>query len=283
MTRRVFRDPQIEDTVRRAGYAVVPCLDADEIELVRNGFRAIADVLRAYPFSASIMSPDYAYRDAVHALLSPAFARAMNSLLVDYRFVFGNFVVKQADQNSAVPYHQDITFVDERQFESVNFWVPIEDVAAGGGRLRVVPGSHRLNTGPRGTHRIFPYPELLQQIDQSYAVELDVPAGWAVAMNQRLFHASEPNSNGSERVVASALMVPRESDLVYLDQTRTRAGDIAVYAVDDAFYQRHVWGMPVEGRPLIEIIPASADPVTSSMLATAYETAFSDRVAVHGS
>jgi len=161
VTRAVFRDAALEQQLRTAGYAIIPCLDPDEVARVRSGFGAIAGVLRGYPFSASIMCGDPDYRAAVHELLSAAFQRAMHTLLVDYRFVFGNFVVKQVGPGSGLPFHQDITFLDEREFDSMNFWVPLDSVLPGGGRLRVVPGSQQLNTGPRGTDRIFPYGELL--------------------------------------------------------------------------------------------------------------------------
>ena len=272
MRRAVFHDPELQRQFDYHGYLVLPCLPPDEVEALRDGwFRAEAEIHR-WGFSASIMSDDRQYRDAVSDAIGAAYARSLDQLLVDYRFVFGNYLTKIPHTAAGIPLHQDFTFVDEDRFESINFWIALVDVEPANGCLRVMPGSQNLNAALRGTDRRFPYPELEQTIESRYLVDVPMPAGSACIMSQRLFHTSYPNASDGYRIAASALAVPQESTLYYpyQDFGSPNPEIIHLVEVDDAFYRYQVFGAPPVGRPLVSRTVATKDPLTVERLEAAY-------------
>ena len=269
--RATFRNPALQTVFDATGFVVVPIFDADRIAVLERGWHNLLDPIRNYPFSASVMTGDAAYRDAVDALLSDAFSGPVAAIFDDYRFVLGNFLTKAPFADAPIPLHQDGMFVDEARFESVNLWVPLRTVGPQNGCLKVMPGSHRLNRAARGTDRRFPYPAFIDAIERNFLCDVVMPAGSACIMSLRLVHASYPNSAPDPRVCVSALAVPRDSALCYLHQDDN--GPIDVYDVDDDFLKHHVYGMPPLHKTPSRRLPEAADACTAADLAAAYSAA----------
>lgn len=275
---RIFRDPEVQRAYDRTGYAVVPFLDAEHVAALSRVWFALADAVHARAFSASIMSGDPDYRRRVNEAIGTIFTPRIREVMIDYRFSFGSFVAKLTAGAGSLPVHQDPQFVDEPLHEAVNVWVPLVDVGPENGCLRVMPGSHLLNLGPRGTHRGFPYPELAGLIEAEYLVDVPMRAGEACLTSHRTFHGSGRNAMPAERIVAAAITVPAAAEMRYLyEGGRTPPGAIDVFAVDDAFFQTHVFGAPAEGRPLLARIPARVDPLTPERVASAFAEATAGR------
>lgn len=272
--RPAFRDRDLQERYDRAGYALVPLLDPSQTARLHRAWSNARTEIHEFGFSASIMSFDQAYRSSVNAVIEEVFQPAIDALFDDYRFCFGNFLAKRAGTCDNFPLHQDLTFVDEERYESINLWVPLQRVDERNGCLRVMPGSHRLNRAPRGTNRGFPYAQLEQLIRRQYLVDVRIEAGWACIMSPRTFHTSYPNQSAEHRLCASALAVPRESNLYYLYQA-TMLGDdtINVFEVSDTFYRGHVFGEPVPGAVPVNVIPPTADPVDADRLQDVFTTA----------
>jgi hypothetical protein len=270
MPRATFRDSALQAVFDATGFVVVPIFEADRIAMLGRAWRDMMNPLQNYPFSASVMTDDASYRDAVDALLGEAFSGPITELFDDYRFVLGNFLTKAPFSDWPIPLHQDGMFVDEARFESVSLWVPLRTVGPQSGCLRVMPGSHRINRAPRGTDRRFPYPGLMETIEKDFLCDVAMPAGSACIMSLRLVHASYANSSPYARVCASALAVPGESALCYMHQEDD--APIDVYDVDDEFLKRHVYGMPPHGSPSRRLA-ATADACTAADLAAAYSAA----------
>src|SRR6202035_5377330 len=114
--RATFRNPALQTVLEATGFVVVPIFDADRIAVLERGWHNLLDPIRNYPFSASVMTGDAAYRDAVDALLSDAFSGPVAAIFDDYRFVLGNFLTKAPFADAPIPLHQDGMFVDEARF-----------------------------------------------------------------------------------------------------------------------------------------------------------------------
>lgn len=270
--RRIFNDHALQSEFNRRGFVVVPLLEDREVaELSRVWYECDVPI-HAQPFSASVMSADAEYRDRVNDAIGRVFESKIADVLDNYRYSFGNFLVKRAMSPGAVPLHQDGMFVEEARFESINFWVALGDVGPKNGCLQVMPGSHTLNFSPRGTNRRFPYPQFERIIRERYLVDVAMPVGWACIMSQRTFHASDPNSSNEHRLAASALAVPAESRMFYLyeDSNVVQPG-IDVYEADDAFFRAQVFGAPPPPNrtPMLRLQP-EFDPLTEERLAKAF-------------
>ncbi len=119
------------------------------------------EVARAAAWSGSVATPPDHLFVASHAHLAPSVRRevdrevgrllgpALRRTLPGWRVVASALLWKPAGNGAQVPYHQDLTFTDERAARSYVAWVPLIDVVECGGRLTVVPGSHRWTDGIR--------------------------------------------------------------------------------------------------------------------------------------
>lgn len=269
--RPVFRNSRHEEIFAATGFLIAPIFGPEEVAALQSAWLALPEPIHGLPFSASVMSDDIAYRDTVDALLSHAFETAISVLLDDYRYVFGNFVTKTAFSKAEMPLHQDPRFVDEAQFEAINFWVPLCAVGPDNGCLRVVPGSHRLNHGPRGTDRRFPYSSLEPVIEGAFLYDIAMPPGSACIMNLRLMHASRPNASASPRICASALTAPRECPMRY--EYQENCGPVDIYDVDDRFLRHHIYGRRPDTRVRSRRIEAYHDPLCQAGIENAHEMA----------
>lgn len=275
-TRAIFRDKRVFEEFRRKGYVVVPFLQDSMADRLLSIWQSLDASIHAMSFSASVMSDDRTYRASVSREIAAAFQIGIEKLFIDYRFSFGNFIAKRALAMDGIPLHQDAMFVDENRFESINLWVPLVDVSPKNGCLRVMPGSHTLNSALRGTNRRFPYPQFEAEIERKYLRDVPMRRGSACIMSQRTFHTSYPNESGVDRVCASALAVPAESDLYYLYQHPGAAdARIELFEADDEFYRYQVFGAPPEGRKLLGLLTPYADAVDDMRLEHAFAEAIS--------
>ena len=153
-------DGKADADLERDGYAVIPrMLDHLKIEHLLNVFRTQDSPIHRMPFGVSLFSRDVAFRATLDREIKTVVASKLESVLNSYRCCFANFVSKvpQPDGPAGeVALHQDITFVDESRYQSLGLWCPLTDVDTTNGCLHVIPGSHRLNPGPRGSTVGFP-------------------------------------------------------------------------------------------------------------------------------
>lgn len=266
--RRVFREPSLQEQFDRNGYVVVDFLSAQACQRLLEFWRATPSDLEQVSFSNTIMSRDVAYRRSVHEAVAEAFRPAADALLDDYRLCLCSFNAKlPREEMGVVELHQDWTFVDESQYRSIGMWCPLVDVDGRNGCLRVVPGSHRLNSHPRGFFEMFPYKELLDCFEQRYLVEVPMRAGQAFVYTQSLFHSSQVNLSDRIRVAAGGLAIPREAKLRFIMRdVQNDPNRLTVYEVGDEFYLKHMYGsIPGDG---VEVgtVAASHEPLTQQRL-----------------
>lgn len=240
----IFRNPALKAKFERDGYVVTDFLDAAQVEQLLGIWRESPKDPGRLAYSSTIFSPNLAYRREIFEKVSAVFEPAAMALLENYRLCIGGFVTKQPQQESStVGLHQDPAVVDESRFIGVAIWCPLVDVDARNGCLRVVPGSHRLNRGPREAVSIdFPYPELLKCLEENYMVEVPMKAGQAFVYTQALFHSSPPNLSGQERVVAGVLTIPNGSPMRLFVRDEQNPGMLAIYEVEDDFYLNYRLG-----------------------------------------
>lgn len=254
----------VHAALERDGFTTVDLLEPDGTAELQAIWDELEAEVKAYPFSATILSRDVAYRTRVDEAVRAVLAPAVDRVLDDVRLAYGAFVAKRADENSAVPIHQDLSFVDEDRYVAINVWTPLVDVDAGNGCLRVLRGSHRLTDAPRGTDFRIPYLEHLRDEDFE---DVALRAGQACLMTGPVYHQSAPNRSGLPRVAAAAVAVPAHAQLLhyYAEPGQPvvegqRAAE--VFAVDDAFYRSHTLGSRPAGLKPFAVERRAAAPVS---------------------
>lgn len=276
--RRVFLDQNLQAEFDRNGFVVVEdFLEPVQLErLASLGTQMPADV-RPLPYSSTIMSGDLDYRERTYESVRSEFERRASGLLADYRVCYCAFIAKpagDADGRGVVNMHQDPAFVDESQCFSIGIWCPLVDVDERNGCLRVVPGSHLLNRNPRSVMIPFPYSELLPSLREHYLQSIPMQAGQAFVYSSSLFHSSNPNTSNALRLVAAGLAIPRETPLLFFTEgLGEHAGDLAMYGVDDGYYQRHRFGVLPDENAFLRFVPNRFEPLTEETLQRRLRTA----------
>lgn len=265
--RPIFRDAKQQDAFDRNGYIVLDFLEPSEVSELQALWSSLPNDLAGMPFSNTIMSSDLNYRREVHDSIAAVFHSRAEAIFDGCRLCLCTFLRKApSSEPSTVQLHQDWSFVDEVRHSSAAIWCPLVKVDHNNGCLQVVPGSHHLNSFPRGAHSAFPYTDLLEVIKRDYLVDIPMRAGQALVSSQRLFHSSPPNRSVRERVVAGGLCVPQESKMVFLARDSDDPGMLRVCEVADEFYQNFTYGtVPEEGTP-ISFAEAGYEPVSEERL-----------------
>jgi hypothetical protein len=247
-TATIFRDQAAAAEFERNGFLVVPFLDADQVERLREGYfrhHAEPDVrARTIPsyapgFYASTFNNSMDYRRTVSAEVTSACAPALARLFDAFKIFYAGFLVKLPDANGRLRVHQDPTLVDEARFTPVNVWCPLQDIDDRNGALCVLPGSQRLYRGPRATS--IPPPWAAHEgLIESRMTPLHLAAGAAVLFTQATLHASRPNVSDAPRITAT-LFLCHESASIRIAHRRPETPDrIDFYAQDDDFMFQNV-------------------------------------------
>ncbi|MCF8256213.1 MAG: phytanoyl-CoA dioxygenase family protein [Flavobacteriales bacterium] len=231
MVQRILSDDQLDSTLLKDGYVVVPFLDADTVRELKAFF------LENHPqgvngFYATAHSADIPFRNRMNDGIKQAFERPISRYFIGCRALGGSFVVKSNTQKDRLHPHQDWNIVDEEKYRSFNIWVPLVDLNGRNGAIRVMPGSHGWVRNFRGPS----IPDAFQQVQEEIwkrMVPLHMKAGQALIYDHRLFHASDPNLTDELRVAAVFGIIPDEAKMFYYFG---RDGKVEVYESSVEFF-----------------------------------------------
>lgn len=210
--RPVFRDPALDAEFKRNGFVVMRLLEPAAAIGLRQKAKRLRSGVRGH-FHASFWSKDRDYRNAVDAMVKSVLEQAVLEVLQDYKALFSDLLVKRQSLNRHFDVHQDWSFVDEASFASVYAWMPLQDVNAFNGALRVFPASHRMMTPVRGANIPSDVYHLGPHIRKHYGEHMPLKEGEVLLFHQGLLHASAPNRSMSIRYAAGLGFVPVEAQV----------------------------------------------------------------------
>lgn len=263
--RATFNDPGLQAAFARDGYVKVPLISADQVAELNAVWEELSKQ-REPGFHATMYSGDRERKKAIDEAVRAVLAPALEPWLKDHAIFVGNFVVKVPGPESEVGPHQDWTFVDESKYATMTVWCPLADTDDRNGTLRVVPGSHRWVSNPRGTpidSFPFPYEGLREQLRERDSIPIAARAGEAVIADNRVVHGSLPNLSDDVRVVAACGAAPAEADLLHLYFVEPGVAD--VYAAGDPeFFNDLTPGTRPDAEPVKRISFEAVD-VTSEL------------------
>jgi ectoine hydroxylase-related dioxygenase (phytanoyl-CoA dioxygenase family) len=263
--RPLFREPELQARFDRDGYVVVPFLPPEACARILEIFER-HDAGIASGFYSSLFSSRREYKEAVDREIRAVVGEAPAAWLDDYRPLVANFVVKLPGPESDLPVHQDWSIVDERRFRSLNFWFPLTPTGEREGQLQVMPGSHRLFGGLRGSPA-FPseLDEIRGVIRESHLVPLTVRVGEAVIHDNRLVHASAANLGERARVAVCLNMIPAAAEPMHW--YRGADGAVECFRVEDSFFTSFNIGERPAGAPIATIPDYRPEPLSPERLA----------------
>ncbi len=253
----VFNDPLVQKEFERKGYVLFPGL------LAGSGLNDLKLLFEKHQhqfkgsFHASHFSTDTFYKREVHDVVSHIVFKSIQLHLHNYVPVFGNFMIKNPDPETAMDLHADWTYVDETKYTSIAVWIPLVDVDADNGCLGVIEGSQNITNIIRGP--------LIQQSSRTHEKDweanfgklLKFKAGDAIVYNHRLLHYSRPNKSASARPAINLSLVPESATVVHYCSLQPGA-EIQMHKVEniDFFVNYDYLQSPVMGS-LINTLPAA--------------------------
>jgi hypothetical protein len=236
--RNVFRNSDYQNQFENDGYVVLDILNEEEIRTLLDTYGEIEENLFKMPFATLGMNSDNASKRKVSDVMKQVFADKIEEIFDDYQWFFGTFIYKYPSVKTGegvVSLHQDATIVDESKYHGINIFCSLGTANEENGALQVIPGSHKLNTHPRGFGQSFPYSDLERTLS-SQLKRIDLNPGQAIIYTTKIFHYSEPNTSNSPRIIAAGIVGPRESTMRYCYVDRENEGKIEVFEVDSDYY-----------------------------------------------
>ncbi len=105
-------------------------------------------------------------------------------------------------ESGALPWHQDEAYWDRSfKYHATSCWMPLDPATVESGCMSFIPGSHRSGVrehrptgGDFATHVVS-----VEDVDNTLAVPVPVPAGGAVFHHCRTLHSSGPNRSARVR------------------------------------------------------------------------------------
>lgn len=253
--KRVLRSDAHQAALERDGYAVVDLLDPTQVIALARHYN-VAHPEPVKGMYTATFDPDKARMQADHAHLCSLTRHRLAELMQDIKVVIAGFVVKGPDESSAMGLHQDMTLVDENEFQGINIWCPLVDLDGNNGALQVVPGSHRWLKSLRSPTVATLYNEqrvaLMRHVQPVY-----LRAGQAIVFDQSLLHCSPINRSGVQRVVVNMFVTHRDARMLicHLDPKQADQG-VEVFEVDEtvmfdfAPFRTEITAHPETGRSL---------------------------------
>jgi hypothetical protein len=188
-------------------------------------------------FEADLNIDDPDYRRDVRRLLEPTARPVLEAMFAGFTPFLYSFLCKWPGDTEGLYLHQDWMYIDERKGDSTFVvWIPLQDVTGHNGQLRLLRGSHGFDHQLRGTELTGDWVDDVQTITP-HLIDLPVPAGVPVVLNNRLVHCSYPNHTAEPRVVVAIGMRPADRPLTYF--RAFGEGFAARYEVDDEFFCTH--------------------------------------------
>lgn len=213
----LFSSPDLQRQFEADGFVRMPLLAPGEVADLMAAYQAVAAEHEkiGIPYITTSHSNNADLIARVDEVLQRVMAPAIDRYLTDYRLLFGNFLVKMPVNHSETSPHQDITFVDETQYASVNIWVALQDVDRQNGCMYFLKGSHAFMPGIRPTHEYTWAYEPHKDEIMTHSEVFTARAGDAFIFNHAVIHGSFPNGSGTPRVAAVVAAYPAEARLIH--------------------------------------------------------------------
>jgi ectoine hydroxylase-related dioxygenase (phytanoyl-CoA dioxygenase family) len=116
--------------------------------------------------------------------------------------------IKEANTQSYVSWHQDLTYWGLDQAQEITLWVALSPATSESGCMRFVPASHNDDIVPHADgfadgNLLTRGQEISVDVDEASAVDAELQTGQASLHHGHLFHASGPNQTDDRRIGAA--------------------------------------------------------------------------------
>lgn len=282
----LFKDEVLQTSFEKNGFVKIPALNQEDIDALLNLHQEL-DLKdeKGYGFHVGMDNADKnLVSNMVNKIKEVAMPKVEDALTGAQVFT-ASFVLKEPNPQGVVPPHQDWSFVeDEKKHCSVTCWIPLQDVNMENGCIGVIKGSNRFFTNVRPSpspqvetplkrhmYTIFPYLELQE-----------MKAGEALIFDNRIFHASPPNTTDSTRIAVGLGFTQAEAEIRHYYLKPGTEDTLLKYKIDPGFFLKYDnlglskmydKGENIEGYELIEEMPYEWEDLSEDEMRKLMESA----------
>lgn len=235
----VFKDTRLQQEFDERGFVRLQILNSDEVKRLLNEYQSLPRP-RETGFHCTMFSPDSDLRKKADRIIKDFLVEKLSHIFLNYKPLYGNFMVKEPGMESDWFVHQDWSYVDESKYASVAAWVPLVDLTLENGVICVVPSSHEVKNLVRGPGVHDPWETVHGDIKQVSHEKVFLKAGEAIIWHHRLVHFSPPNVSKAARVAATLIYTPADVPVYHYWKNPSEEGTIVQkYRVDSDFYMNY--------------------------------------------
>jgi hypothetical protein len=262
--RQALRDPLLDKRLRTEGYVKVRLLSAEQATELRLAYGELHG-WKGEGFEPDPGNPDREYRTRSREILGAVLDPKLSELFLDHSPFLQGFYCKWPD-TPETHLHADWTSVNEHLgHRSYIAWTALQDIFEDSGQMAVLPGSHAVDSAPRGSNLNLPLTSAWVGEEEriwQQMVRVPLKAGEALVFDMGLIHASFTNSTDLPRVAGVTCLRPDEAELVYY----RGVGDDAAfkYLIDEEFFLEKTPAALVDELPgrtpgaVIDVTPSPA-------------------------
>ncbi|MBK9353442.1 MAG: phytanoyl-CoA dioxygenase family protein [Bacteroidetes bacterium] len=194
----------------------------------------------AFGFHVSLDLKSEAQINEISNYISKKIMPFSESYFNAFQFISPRFAIKEANQNSLIPPHQDWSFVDESEYQSYNLWIALSPSTLENGTLGFLKGSHLKLKNIRATPLpIFkvPFNDFAMEL-LPYLEYIPLQPGQAILFNSRVIHASKPNQTKDARINVAVELTHNLAQLkhYYLNPINNRIDE---FNIDESFFTKY--------------------------------------------
>jgi hypothetical protein len=263
--RAVMNDEKLEQEFQKNGFVIIPFLEKGEVYFLKNKFLELqpksggnitaSDTGFDMPeitYDFTFIDKNIDFKREVFEIISTRFAPHLNKWLKNYKPVIANYIRKKTEQGE-VPLHQNWSFADEKKCCTVSVWCPLVDATISNGTLQVVPGSHKRFGEVRGPMVPWELENIKQEIIEKHLVPIEIPAGYAVVLDDSIVHYSAINKTNDLRLAIQLICIPEELPSWHYHKPNG-SEKVDILEVDKDFYMEfNPWKFPKNVKKVGEV------------------------------
>lgn len=233
----IFKDPALQAQFERDGYLVRPLLSAEAVADIRALFTQLHPDNPAEGFYSTTFSDETAFKQQIFERVDKWVGPKVPEHFDDVKKLGASFLLKQPGEPGHMPIHQDWTVSDEENGDfTATIWIPLQDVTAENGAIKVLQGSHRFSNALRGPSLPVIWKEVFPQLEPELKT-LEMKAGEAFIFTHNVLHSSHLNQADTPRLAVTYGLAPESTRLMYYWREGGRIERIAMG--DDLFMRYH--------------------------------------------
>lgn len=243
--KKIFKNETFQSKFEEEGFIVLDLLNETEVNELISFYKTLGlKDEKGFGFHVSMDNADKNLCKTIREKIWSIGIPRLSEHLENFKPFVASFVMKEVNPKGVVPAHQDWSFVDheEEGFCSITCWIALVDTNLINGTMGVIKGSHKFMQN----HRPSPSPQTPVPLSEHmfsifpYLQTIDMKAGQVLMFDNRIIHASPPNTSSGVRLAVGIGITQKDAELVhYYLKPDGNKNTLLKYNVDEDFFLRY--------------------------------------------